>query len=178
MSFQRTLDKIIESIHGVLKSAAAKTMSTNGDALLDTNSPMGKGKLGFDNDYIGNNGLSLKHLFLVGGFAESPILQEAIRKEFGRIMNVVIPQVVYRNLKFIQNHRIKILFTVDSFPLTISIHSKGASVAVLRGAVLYGLDPSVVHVRRAVKTYGIGVIEPFIHGLHPNDKVTEIHRCT
>ena len=106
MSFQRTLDKIIESIHGVLKSAAAKTMSTNGDALLNTNSPMGKGKLGFDNDYIGNNGLSLKHLFLVGGFAESPILQEAIRKEFGRIMHVVIPQVKYRNLTFIRNHRI------------------------------------------------------------------------
>ena len=38
---------------------------------------------------------------------------------------------------------------------------------MLRGAVLYGLDPSVVHVRRAVKTYGIGVIKPFIHGVHP-----------
>ena len=36
---------------------------------------------------------SIKHLFLVGGFAESSILQEAIRKEFGRIMKVVIPQV-------------------------------------------------------------------------------------
>ena len=134
---------------------------------------MGKGKLLFDNNYIDHNGLSLKHLFLVGGFAESPILQEAIRKEFGRIMHVVIPQVTNRNRKYIQNHRI--IFTGDNFPLTISIHSKGASVAVLRGAVLYGLDPSVVHVRRAVKTYGIGVIEPFIHGLHPPDKVTDIH---
>ena len=134
---------------------------------------MGKGKLVFDNNYIDHNGLSLKHLFLVGGFAESPILQEAIRKEFGRIMHVVIPQVTNRNRKYIQNHRI--IFTDDNFPLTISIHSKGASVAVLRGAVLYGLDPSVVHVRRAVKTYGIGVIEPFIQGLHPPDKVTEIH---
>ena len=36
---------------------------------------------------------SIKHLFLVGGFAESSILQEAIRKEFGRAMKVVIPQV-------------------------------------------------------------------------------------
>ena len=106
MSFQRTLDKIIESIHGVLKSAAAKTMLTDGDALTNTNSSMGKGKLGFDNNYLGNDGLSLKHLFLVGGFAESPILQEAIRKEFGRIMHVVIPQVIYRNLTFIQDHRI------------------------------------------------------------------------
>ena len=36
----------------------------------------------------------IKHLFLVGGFAESSILQEAIRKEFGRTMRVVIPQVI------------------------------------------------------------------------------------
>ena len=36
---------------------------------------------------------SIKHLFLVGGFAESSILQESIRKEFGRVMKVVIPQV-------------------------------------------------------------------------------------
>ena len=156
-------------------------MLTNEDVLTNTTSSMGKNQLVYDNNYIGNNSLSLKHLFLVGGFAESPILQEAIRKEFGRIMHVVIPQVKYRNLTFIRNHRKnlpKIIFTGYSFPLTISIHSKGASVAVLRGAVLYGLDPSVVHVRRAVKTYGIGVIKPFIHGLHPNDKVTEIHGFT
>ena len=151
-------------------------MLTNEDVSTNTTSSMGKNKLVYANNYIGNNSLSLKHLFLVGGFAESPILQEAIRKEFGRIMHVVIPQVIYRNITFIRNHRI--IFTVYSYPLTIYIHSKGASVAVLRGAVLYGLDPSVVHVRRAVKTYGIGVIKPFIHGLHPNDKVTEIHGFT
>ena len=50
---------------------------------------------------------------------------------------------------------------------------QGASVAVLRGAVLYGLDPSIVHVRRAMKTYGIGVIKPFVHGMHPIDKVRQ-----
>ena len=33
--------------------------------------------------------------------------------------------------------------------------------------MLYGLDPTIVHVRRAIKTYGIGVIKPFIHGEHP-----------
>ncbi len=33
------------------------------------------------------------HLFLVGGFAESAIVQEAIRAEFGQAMNVIIPQV-------------------------------------------------------------------------------------
>ena len=60
--------------------------------------------ISFDNDYTGNNSLSLKHLFLVGGFAESPILQESIRKEFGRMMHVVIPQVIYRNLNVTQNN--------------------------------------------------------------------------
>ena len=36
------------------------------------------------------------HLFLVGGFAESAIVQEAIRAEFGQNMNVIIPQVRLR----------------------------------------------------------------------------------
>ena len=44
---------------------------------------------------------------------------------------------------------------------------QGVGVAVLRGAVLYGLDPSVVYVRRAMKTYGIGIIKPFLQGEHP-----------
>ena len=43
---------------------------------------------------------SIKHLFLVGGFAESSILQESIRKEFGRVMKVVIPQVNISSSKF------------------------------------------------------------------------------
>jgi len=39
---------------------------------------------------------SIGHLFLVGGFAESPVVQEAIREEFGgpgSAMRVIIPQV-------------------------------------------------------------------------------------
>jgi len=31
-------------------------------------------------------------MFLVGGFSESPMLQHAIRKEFGSLVKVVIPQ--------------------------------------------------------------------------------------
>ena len=37
--------------------------------------------------------------------------------------------------------------------------------------MLYGLDPSIVHVRRAMKTYGIGVIKPYVRGAHPKEKV-------
>ena len=54
--------------------------------------------------------------------------------------------------------------------MCLSIAFQGVGVAVLRGAVLYGLDPSIVHVRRATKTYGIGVIKPFVHGQHPPGK--------
>ena len=39
------------------------------------------------------DGLAIGHLFLVGGFAESPIVQEAIREEFKDTINVIIPQV-------------------------------------------------------------------------------------
>jgi hypothetical protein len=42
------------------------------------------------------DGGHIGHLFLVGGFAESSILQEAIRSEFGQNMNVIIPQVKER----------------------------------------------------------------------------------
>ena len=100
-----------------------------------------------DGGYIG-------HLFLVGGFAESAIVQEAIRAEFGHAMNVIIPQVRLRELQ------------VESSVLCL-FALQGVGVAVLRGAVLYGLDPSVVHVRRATKTYGIGVIKPFNEEEHP-----------
>ena len=40
-----------------------------------------------------SDGGQIGHLFLVGGFAESAIVQEAIRAEFGQAMNVIIPQV-------------------------------------------------------------------------------------
>jgi len=82
---------------------------------------------------------TISHLFLVGGFAESPLLQEEVRGRFSQEVTVVIPQ--------------------------------GMGVAVLKGAVQYGLDPSIVHVRRAKCTYGIGVIRPFIQGVHPIDKL-------
>ena len=81
----------------------------------------------------------ISHLFLVGGFAESSLLQEEIRSAFSESLMVVIPQ--------------------------------GLGVAVLKGAVMYGLDPAVITTRRAKLTYGIGVIVPFKQGIHPIDKL-------
>jgi len=118
--FHEPVEKIIEQINKVLLSAECDSRSNNGNGQM-------------------TDQVNIGHLFLVGGFAESAIVQEAIRTEFRNRMRVIIPQ--------------------------------GASVAVLRGAVLYGLDPSIVHVRRAMKTYGLGVIKPFLHGYHPRDKL-------
>ena len=38
--------------------------------------------------------LDLKYMFLVGGFAESPILQREMRHEFGARLKILIPQDV------------------------------------------------------------------------------------
>nr|KAG5693826.1 hypothetical protein BaRGS_004434 [Batillaria attramentaria] len=84
------------------------------------------------------NTRDLRYLFLVGGFAESPMLQHEIRREFGHLVTVLIPQDV--------------------------------SLAVLRGAVLFGLDPKVVSVRCARLTYGVGILNRFDPARHPPDK--------
>ncbi|XP_028966949.1 uncharacterized protein LOC100899882 [Galendromus occidentalis] len=78
------------------------------------------------------------YLFLVGGFAESQVLQKAVREEFKNRVKVIVPQ--------------------------------GVSMAILRGAVLFGLDPQVIRQRRSRMTYGVGILNRFVHGLHPPSK--------
>ncbi|MGH0134569.1 UNVERIFIED_CONTAM: hypothetical protein FKN15_031040 [Acipenser sinensis] len=78
-------------------------------------------------------------LFLVGGFAESPMLQHAVQSAFGRTCRIIIPQDV--------------------------------GLTILKGAVLFGLDPTVVRVRRCPLTYGVGVLNKFVEGKHPRDKL-------
>ena len=80
----------------------------------------------------------IEYLFLVGGFSESPVLQEAIRVEFRNYLRVVIPQDV--------------------------------SLTILKGAVMFGLDPSLVHIRRSTLTYGVGCLHPFMPQKHPIEK--------
>ncbi|XP_069015347.1 heat shock 70 kDa protein 12B isoform X1 [Embiotoca jacksoni] len=58
----------------------------------------------------------IRFLFLVGGFAESPMLQKAVQKVLGRTCRIIIP------------------------------HDVG--LTILKGAVLFGLDPTVVRHRR------------------------------
>ena len=55
---------------------------------------------------LDNDDSRIGHMFVVGGFAESAILQESLRSEFGYKMNVIIPQVRTISKNF---HRIQIL---------------------------------------------------------------------
>ncbi|KAK3094819.1 hypothetical protein FSP39_006636 [Pinctada imbricata] len=80
----------------------------------------------------------LKYLFLVGGFAESRILQHEIRKEFSSLLKVIIPQ--------------------------------GTGLTILKGAVLFGLDPTVVNVRKSRHTFGVGVLNKYRADKHPHEK--------
>lgn len=83
---------------------------------------------------------NVKFMFLVGGFAESPLLQNEIRRAFSLLVRVIIPQDV--------------------------------GLTILKGAVLFGLDPTVVRVRRSALTYGVGVLNKFVPGKHPPEKRT------
>uniref|UniRef100_A0A673ID40 Heat shock 70 kDa protein 12A n=1 Tax=Sinocyclocheilus rhinocerous TaxID=307959 RepID=A0A673ID40_9TELE len=81
----------------------------------------------------------IKFLFLVGGFAESALLQQAVQKMLQGRSRIIIP------------------------------HDVG--LTILKGAVLFGLDPSVIKVRRSPLTYGVGVLNRFIEGKHPPEKM-------
>uniref|UniRef100_A0A6Q2WWS0 Heat shock protein 12B n=1 Tax=Esox lucius TaxID=8010 RepID=A0A6Q2WWS0_ESOLU len=81
----------------------------------------------------------VRFLFLVGGFAESPMLQQAVQNALGQTCRIIIPQDV--------------------------------GLTILKGAVLFGLDPTVVRVRRCPLTYGVGVLNRFVEGRHPRDKL-------
>ncbi|XP_034041118.1 heat shock 70 kDa protein 12A isoform X1 [Thalassophryne amazonica] len=82
---------------------------------------------------------NIKFLFLVGGFAESPLLQQAVQNMLQGCSRIIIP------------------------------HDVG--LTILKGAVLFGLDPSVIKVRRSPLTYGVGVLNRFVEGKHPPEKL-------
>ncbi|XP_027863566.1 heat shock 70 kDa protein 12A isoform X3 [Xiphophorus couchianus] len=81
----------------------------------------------------------IKFLFLVGGFAESALLQQAVQNMLQGRSRIIIP------------------------------HDVG--LTILKGAVLFGLDPSVIKVRRSPLTYGVGVLNRFVEGKHPPEKL-------
>ena len=80
----------------------------------------------------------VEYVFLVGGFSESPVLQQAITHEFGSLVQVVIPQDM--------------------------------SLCTIKGAVLFGLDTSIINVRHAALTYGVACLHKFDPRIHPSCK--------
>jgi hypothetical protein len=44
------------------------------------------------------------------------------------------------------------------------------SLTILKGAVIFGVDPTIVGVRRSRLTYGVGVLHRFVSGKHPPAK--------
>lgn len=44
-------------------------------------------------------------------------------------------------------------------------------LTILKGAVLFGLDPAVIKVRRSPLTYGVGVLNRYVEGKHPPEKL-------
>lgn len=85
-----------------------------------------------------SNHAHIQYLFLVGGFAESPVLQRAIREAFGSSIRIIIPHDM--------------------------------SLCILKGAVMYGLDPKIVHIRQSVLTYGVACLHKFDSTSHPLGK--------
>lgn len=80
----------------------------------------------------------IQYLFLVGGFAESSVLQHAVRESFSDTLRVIIPHDM--------------------------------SLCILKGAVMYGLDPNRVNLRQSVVTYGVACLHKYDPSIHPLSK--------
>jgi len=76
-------------------------------------------------------------ILMVGGFSDSPILQDKIKSAFSN-KRIIIPEE--------------------------------AGTAVLKGAVMFGHDPLVIHSRIARCSYGISVYRDFDSFAHPFEK--------
>ncbi|RUP49894.1 hypothetical protein BC936DRAFT_141054 [Jimgerdemannia flammicorona] len=59
---------------------------------------------------------------------------------------------------------------MDTFKIKLIIPDQPGD-AIMKGAVIYGLDPSSVTSRRARKTYGVKILGNFIDGVHPIERL-------
>lgn len=84
--------------------------------------------------------IDIDTILMVGGFSESPILQRRIKAEFE------------------DKHKIRVVVPNE------------AGLAVLRGAVLFGHNPSIVSERVAKYSYGIASLQKFDRKIHSKEK--------
>ncbi|XP_045161274.1 heat shock 70 kDa protein 12A-like [Mercenaria mercenaria] len=86
---------------------------------------------------------NVNKILLVGGFAESPYVQETFKEHF-KDKQIIIPSE--------------------------------CGLAVLKGAVLFGQNPTVVTARIARYTYGMGIAVPFDPKKHSEQKLLDTDR--
>ncbi|XP_061173861.1 heat shock 70 kDa protein 12A-like [Saccostrea echinata] len=63
----------------------------------------------------------------------------------------------------------------ESFPRCKVVTPSEAGLSVLKGAVLYGHDPTIIKGRAAKYTYGVAINRPFDAKIHPKSKKELIH---
>lgn len=85
-------------------------------------------------------GKKVSLILMVGGFSESPFVQQVMRSEIS------------------DKSKVKILIPRD------------AGIAVLNGAVVFGRIPEAITTRVVRYTYGVRVARVFIPGVHPDEK--------
>ncbi|CAH1263872.1 HSPA12A [Branchiostoma lanceolatum] len=87
---------------------------------------------------------NIKTIFLVGGFADSPLLWEAVAGAVSDIeVRVLVPEE--------------------------------ASLAVIKGAVLFGRNPDAIQERVSARTYGARSMTEFKEWVHPPEKKVVAH---
>ncbi|WAQ99529.1 HS12A-like protein [Mya arenaria] len=86
--------------------------------------------------------INIRTIIMVGGFSESPVLQNAIRDAFHPGREIIIPQ--------------------------------DASLCVMKGAVLFGHQPSMIAERKARFTFGFAMVKHFKRAEHPKERKIEI----
>ncbi|XP_066285858.1 heat shock 70 kDa protein 12A-like [Branchiostoma lanceolatum] len=99
---------------------------------------------------LANPKLNIKTIFLVGGFADSPLLKTAV-------------------VDRVSNSEVRVLVPEE------------ASLAVIKGAVLFGRNPDSIKERLSARTYGVRSTTEFKEGVHPSQHrvVTEgLTLCT
>ena len=86
-------------------------------------------------------------LYMVGSFSKSKYLLESVRQ---KTHSRVLPEHI--------------------------INPPESSVAIVKGAVMYGINPSIVQERVAARSYGFRIVEPFDSAKHPSSKAVYLNK--
>ena len=94
------------------------------------------------NDDLAKRTLSkVSALYMVGSFSQSTYLLESVRRE-----------------------------TASSVPPQYIINPQDSSAAIIKGAVMYGINPGIVQERVAARSYGLDILQHFDSKKHPNKR--------